>query len=459
MIASGTEGTCAWTIDDNGVLTIGSGVISHTANSYFDWTWRPYLEQITAVDASASISWVTGGTAYGMFRGMHICTSMDLSGLDTTNVVNMYDMFGYCYVLPALDLSGFNTSNVTNMIYMFCNCYALTSLDVSSFDTSNVTNMNAMFYGLKALESLDLSSFDTRKVAGMARMFYNCLNLQSLDLTGFDTSKVISMGSMFAWDSALEYLELPVSNILSDDAYNDIFFYTTCPIYIVNERDAGATSPTRAEVATFWRTVVADYANAHYEADDNTPPDITFSVTRVGSSGSKIFDGEGKYAYLSATVTLYETYLPSGWSNSLGAKTLTGYTSLSAWTDAAVGLVYSCDAWDFTNSDNKQTYTLSIADSIIDTSGTVRASHSSSTLTVILAGVLAAFSVYHDPVSGLEGAAFGMYASKTEVLQVPWVIQADDNIHLGLDTTAASGTDREIYDALVSLGWDSDCIV
>ena len=28
-----------------------------------------------------------------------------------------------------------------------------------------------------------------------------------------------------------------------------------------------------------------------------------------------------------------------------------------------------------------------------------------------------------------------------------------------LDTTATSGTDREIYDALVSLGWDSDCIV
>ena len=30
---------------------------------------------------------------------------------------------------------------------------------------------------------------------------------------------------------------------------------------------------------------------------------------------------------------------------------------------------------------------------------------------------------------------------------------------LNLDTTATSGTDKEIYDALVSLGWDSDVIV
>ena len=459
MIASGTEGTCAWTIDDNGVLTIGSGVISHTSTHYFDWTWRPYLEQITAVDASASISWVTGGTAYGMFWEMEFCTSMDLSGLNTANVVNMHYMFGFCQKIISLDLSRFDTSSVTDMIGMFLGCKSIVSLDVSSFDTSNVTNMNGMFNRCEGLTHLDLSTFDTSNVVGMANMFYHCLGLQSLDLTGFDTSKVVSMGSMFAWDSALEYLELPVSNVLSADKYGDIFLYTTCPIYIVNERDANATSPTRAEVATFWRTVVADYANAHYEADDNTPPDITFSVTRVGSSGSRVFDGEGKYAYLSATVTLYETYLPSGWSNSLGAKSLTGYTSLSAWTDAAVGLVYSCVAWDFTNSNNKQTYTLSIADSITDTSGTVRASHSSSTLTVILAGVLAAFSVYHDPVSGLEGAAFGMYASQTEVLQVPWIIQADDNIHLGLDTTAQSGTDYEIYTALVSLGWDSDVIV
>jgi hypothetical protein len=38
--------------------------------------------------------------------------------------------------------------------------------------------------------------------------------------------------------------------------------------------------------------------------------------------------------------------------------------------------------------------------------------------------------------------------------------EVNSRIHyLNLDTTATSGTDKEIYDALVSLGWDSDVIV
>lgn len=35
----------------------------------------------------------------------------------------------------------------------------------------------------------------------------------------------------------------------------------------------------------------------------------------------------------------------------------------------------------------------------------------------------------------------------------------DGNVEMALDTTATSGTDKEIYDALVNLGWDSDVIV
>lgn len=74
--------------------------------------------------------------------------SINLSGLDTSNVTNMRSMFRSCHVLTNLDLSCFDTSNVTNMIGMFEYCTSLKSLDVSHFDTSNVTNMNNMFYGL-----------------------------------------------------------------------------------------------------------------------------------------------------------------------------------------------------------------------------------------------------------------------------------------------------------------------
>lgn len=46
-------------------------------------------------------------------------------------------------------------------------------------------------------------------------------------------------------------------------------------------------------------------------------------------------------------------------------------------------------------------------------------------------------------------------SSRSNALAVSW----DGDIEIALDTTAASGTDHDIYDALVALGWDSDVIV
>lgn len=47
------------------------------------------------------------------------------------------------------------------------------------------------------------------------------------------------------------------------------------------------------------------------------------------------------------------------------------------------------------------------------------------------------------------------YNARSNALTVDW----NGEIEIALNTTAASGTDKEIYDALVSLGWDSDVIV
>lgn len=49
----------------------------------------------------------------------------------------------------------------------------------------------------------------------------------------------------------------------------------------------------------------------------------------------------------------------------------------------------------------------------------------------------------------------GTASARSNALAITW----DGNAHMALDTTATSGTDKEIYDALVSLGWDSDVLV
>ena len=97
-----------------------------------------------------------------------------------------------------IDLSGFDTSKVVDMRFMFTNMENLISLNLSNFDTSKVTNMGNMFSNMYGLTSLNLSNFDTSNVTSMYAMFSNMFNLTTLDLSNFDTSKVTSMYTIFA---------------------------------------------------------------------------------------------------------------------------------------------------------------------------------------------------------------------------------------------------------------------
>ena len=144
----------------------------------------------------------------GMFRNCTILKTIDLSSFDTSNATLMGSMFMNCQGLQNLDLKSFNTSNVTNMLYMFYNCSSLTSLDLSSFNTSNVERMDAMFYNCSSLISLDLSNFDTSKITDMTYMFNRCKSLTSINLSSFDTSNVSSLYDAFAGLTSLKVLDL-----------------------------------------------------------------------------------------------------------------------------------------------------------------------------------------------------------------------------------------------------------
>ena len=145
----------------------------------------------------------------------NIKTITKLTGLDTSNVTNMYYMFNECASLTSLDLSNFNTSNVTDMQYMFCDCASLTSLDLSSFNTSNVTNIRWMFSTCFNLTSLDLSNFNTSKVINMEYMFSGCTALTSLNLSNWDVSKVTNMTYMFDACSSLKDVYITVEATLN----------------------------------------------------------------------------------------------------------------------------------------------------------------------------------------------------------------------------------------------------
>ena len=132
-----------------------------------------------------------------MFRNYTNMKSIDLSNVNTSNVINMGYMFQQCSSLANLNLNNFDTSNVVNMTAMFMICLKLETINLNNFDTSNVINMSFMFMYCRALNNLNLKKFNTSNVVSMMQMFFECFNLSSLDVSNFNTSNVNIMTQMF----------------------------------------------------------------------------------------------------------------------------------------------------------------------------------------------------------------------------------------------------------------------
>ncbi|HAA4071956.1 TPA: BspA family leucine-rich repeat surface protein [Listeria monocytogenes] len=157
-------------------------------------------------------------TTEGMFYNATKLTELDVSGLDTSAVTNMYNMFNRCSALEELDVSHFDTSSVTNMTNMFQNTFLIRELDVSNWDTSSVTTMQSMFDECNSLEILDVSNWETSSVTNMTSMFRYCTSLKELAVSNWETSSVTTMGVQFAYCTSLK--ELDISNFDTSSVTN-----------------------------------------------------------------------------------------------------------------------------------------------------------------------------------------------------------------------------------------------
>ena len=165
-------------------------------------------------------------TFYNCFS---LCTGLErinLSTFDTESVESMYGMFNGCSALQELDLSTFVTTNVNTMSYMFQGCQSLAELVLDNFDTTNVTNMSYMFSRCSGLTKLDLSMFNTENVTNMYNMFYSCTGLTELLLTNFNTEKVEDMQSMFNRCQELKRLDL--SSFVAPKVKTMMYMFNSC---------------------------------------------------------------------------------------------------------------------------------------------------------------------------------------------------------------------------------------
>lgn len=174
------------TYDVEGYTSLGEQ-IAHFPNptSPSSWVFHSYRSMIKTVSKDpATVNKCTGLTRMSyMFTDCNSLVSLDLSGLDMSEVTEMSHLFERCRLLTSLDLSSFNTSKVTSITNMFYNCSSIVSLDLSNFDTSKVTTAYNMFEGCSSLVSLDLSSFDTSQIRNTSTIFTGCTSLRLITIS------------------------------------------------------------------------------------------------------------------------------------------------------------------------------------------------------------------------------------------------------------------------------------
>lgn len=357
-----SAGGCTWKVGADGALVIAplpgsaSGEFSH---GWGDAPWSSFSSEINSVRIEPGVA--VKGSVSGLFAGLSVAESMDLSGLDTSGVTDMSRMFFGCTLLQAVDLSSFDTSSVTNMSSMFDGCESLGALDLSSFDTSKVENMSQMFQNCSSLASLDLSSFDTSSVAGsdgtysydgmcgmfqgcsslikldlssfntskvrnMLYMFWNCERLKSVNLSSFDTKNVACFESMFSGCSALESLDL--SNFNTSHAVGSA----------LSRMFQGCSSLKSLDVSSFDTSRITDFSSMFSGCDSLESLDLSSFDTTRATKMKYMFDSSGGTL---SRVTLGEKFsfskngerlcsLPSDWGD-------------AGWYDESAGKAYSVD--------------------------------------------------------------------------------------------------------------------
>ncbi len=106
-----------------------------------------------------------------------------------------------------IDLSEMDTSNIINMQSTFVNCQA-ENIDLSSFNFKEVKSMKNMFYG----SNVKRITFGENKVApnlfSIEMAFYCCYSLESIDISGLEADNLEIINCLFCGDTLLKYIDM-----------------------------------------------------------------------------------------------------------------------------------------------------------------------------------------------------------------------------------------------------------
>lgn len=186
---SGTWGTCEWTINSDGVLTIGEGVGKETEYGYSGThygrisPWTEYKNKIKKIDITGNITFDEDVSLEGLFISFNEVTEINgLKNIDFSKVTDISHMFMNCSSLTNLDIGNWDVSNVTDAGFMFYNCSGLVNLEIGDWNVSSMTCAEYMFSNCSSLTHLDLSSFDLSSLFFYMDIFDSCDELKEVTM-------------------------------------------------------------------------------------------------------------------------------------------------------------------------------------------------------------------------------------------------------------------------------------
>ena len=159
---SGTSGTCSWTLDNDGKLTIGiaGGTCTLASAAYTSWPWYSSRSEVENVEIAGTVK--GNAKMSGLFNGMdNLVSVIGLENLNTADVTDMEYLFNGCKKLRELDLSGFNTASLQNAKQMFNGCESLEAIYAGgNWNTENILYYSDIFTGCTSLTGENGTAYD-----------------------------------------------------------------------------------------------------------------------------------------------------------------------------------------------------------------------------------------------------------------------------------------------------------
>ena len=98
-----------------------------------------------------------------------------------------------------LDLTDIDISELDDLSYIFYELYSMEVIDISGWDTSNVIDMNCMFSQCTKLKKIiGIENLDVSKLENANFMFSQCEKLVELDLTNWNPISLENTYDMFS---------------------------------------------------------------------------------------------------------------------------------------------------------------------------------------------------------------------------------------------------------------------